>query len=231
MKKEGYTNVFKEEETNLLGIGISPSFAIGQRALLIESDEGNILWDCVPYIDEDTIQKIEALGGIKAIAISHPHFYSSMIAWAERFDCPIYLHEADQKWVMRPSERVHYWSGEYFKLAEDVTVVRLGGHFAGSSVLHWKKGANGKGALLTSDTIYVVADREWVSFMYSYPNLIPLPSSEVKRMVEIVEQYEFDRLYSAWFNRIVEKNAQGIVQKSAKRYIEALETPPIERSV
>ena len=41
-------------------------------------------------------------------------------------------------------------------------------------MLHWPAGANGKGALLTGDIIQVVQDRRYVSFMRSYPNLIPL---------------------------------------------------------
>ena len=55
-----------------------------------------------------------------------------------------------------------------------VTLARIGGHFDGAAVLHWAAGSEGRGALLTGDTITVVQDREWVSFMWSYPNLIPL---------------------------------------------------------
>ena len=56
-----------------------PAFGIGQRALLVRTREGNILWDCVSLIDSDTVALIKALGGIYAIAISHPHYYTSMV--------------------------------------------------------------------------------------------------------------------------------------------------------
>ncbi|WP_211230662.1 hypothetical protein [Alicyclobacillus herbarius] len=59
----------------------------------------------------------------------------------------------------------------------DVTLIHVGGHFAGSAVLHWKAGAEGKGVLLSGDTLSVSADLRWVSFMYSFPNRIPLSAS------------------------------------------------------
>ena len=48
-------------------------------------------------------------------------------------DVPIYLHEADREWVMRPDERIHFWSGDTTKLHESVTLIHCGGHFAGST--------------------------------------------------------------------------------------------------
>ncbi len=166
MQHDGFRNEFKEHEPGLIGIGTTPSFAIGERVLLVQSAKGNILWDCMSLIDDETVTSIERLGSLTAIAISHPHYYSTMVEWADRFDIPIYLHEADQQWVMRPSERITFWSGETYPLSDNMTLIRLGGHFPGGTVLHWKQGAGGKGALLSGDIIQVVADRRWVSFMY-----------------------------------------------------------------
>jgi len=223
MQQEGYHSVIKQEEARLTGIGTEPTFAIGQRALLVQTDRGNVLWDCISFVDDDTVEAIQQLGGIAAIAISHPHYYSSMVEWAERFNAPIYLHEADRQWVMRPDERVHFWSGETKTLLDKLTLVRLGGHFAGGTVLHWPAGASGQGILLSGDIVYVVADSRWVSFMYSYPNLIPLPASEIRRMRATIEAYQFDRLYAAWFERVVQSDAKNVVLKSADRYITAVE--------
>jgi glyoxylase-like metal-dependent hydrolase (beta-lactamase superfamily II) len=221
MQANGSKNTFREYGPHLTGIGTEPQFAIGQRALLVQTDQGNVLWDCISYLDDETAKTVEQRGGIKAIAISHPHFYSSMVDWAERFDARIYLHEADRKWVMRPDERIVFWSEETLSLTDNLTLVRLGGHFAGSTVLHWKNGAEVKGVLLTGDTIQVVADRRWVSFMYSYPNNIPLPSAEVDRMRNTIMAYDFERLYGGWFDAIVEQDAKNVVNRSADRYIQA----------
>src|SRR5579872_6335721 len=171
MRAAGFHNIFKEHEPGLLGIGTEPKFAIGQRALLVQTPKGNILWDCISYLDEATMEKIMQLGSIYAITISHPHYYSSMVEWAENFDTPIFLHELDRQWVMRPSERIQFWSGDQLRLLDDITVLRPGGHFPGSTVLHWPAGADGRGILLSGDTISVAADRNWTSFMYSYPNM------------------------------------------------------------
>src|SRR5437764_1548687 len=98
-------NCLEEEAPLLLGIGSEPEFAIGQRALFVESPGGNLLWDCIALIDGQTTTEIHARGSIRAIAVSHPHFYSSMVEWAERFDTQILLHAAARPWVMRESSR------------------------------------------------------------------------------------------------------------------------------
>jgi hypothetical protein len=226
MHEDGYRNEFREHEPGLIGIGTTPSFAIGERALLVQSQHGNVLWDCMSLIDDETVQGVQRLGGLTAIAISHPHYYSTMVEWAERFDIHVFLHEADRQWVMRPSERIRFWSGGTYPLSDDMLLIRLGGHFAGGTVLHWKRGAEGRGVLLSGDIIQVVADRRWVSFMYSYPNLIPLPASEVQRIKNTIAPCHFERLYGAWFERTVAHDAHEAVLRSADRYIRALGAVP-----
>ena len=221
MKGGSYKNTFKEYEPGLTGIGTEPGFAIGQRAILVQTRQGNVLWDCISYVDDETVAAIQQRGGLKAIAISHPHFFTTMAVWAERFDVPIYLHESLRRWVMRPSERITFWSGETHTFMDDITLVRLGGHFSGSTVLHWPHGAEDKGLLLTADTFQVASDRRWVSFMYSYPNMIPLPASEIRRMREAILPYNFERLYGS-FGGVVASDAKNAVLRSADRYIRAL---------
>ena len=223
MRQDGYHNRFQEHEPRVTGIGTQPTFAIGERALLLQTPQGNVLWDCMTLLDDETAAHIERLGGIQAIAISHPHFYTTMVEWAERFGATIHLHEADRQWVMRPDERISYWSGETLALQDSVTLIRLGGHFPGSTVLHWRDGADGRGILCSGDTIQVVADRNWVTFMYSYPNSLPLPASEIERIRDTIKAYDFERLYGGWFEFIVASDAHDAVVYSADRYIQALQ--------
>ncbi len=89
--------------------------------------------------------------------------------------------------------------------------------------MHWAPGAEGRGALLSGDIVQVVADRRWVSFMRSYPNLIPLPVATVEEMVAKLAPWEFDRIYGAWFDRTVDTDAHGAVRRSAERYRRAIE--------
>ncbi|MCB0035491.1 MAG: MBL fold metallo-hydrolase [Anaerolineales bacterium] len=220
--RETHHNVIKEEEPHLTGIGTEPGFAISQRALLVQTPQGNLLWDCITVLDEATIAAVNELGGIDAIAISHPHYYSSMVEWAHAFDAPIYLHAADQAHVMRPDTAVQFWEGETKPLWDGLTLIRGGGHFEGGTIAHWAAGADGQGVLLTGDIIQVVSDRRYVSFMRSYPNLIPLSAAKVRQVVAAVEPYTYDRIYGAWWRRIVKEDAQAAVHRSAERYIAAI---------
>lgn len=216
-------NSIRFEEPNLIGIGVEPQFAIGQRALLVRTSSGNVLWDCVPLLDPALVEMIKSIGGISAVAISHPHYYTSMIEWSRAFgDIPIYLHAADKKWVMRPAKSIVFWDGETQSLSEGLTLIRCGGHFEGGTVLHWQSGASGNGALLTGDIIQVVADRKHVSFMYSYPNYIPISPTIVKRVVQAVDPFDYERIYGAFWDTVIERDGKVAVIRSAERYLRAI---------
>jgi len=214
------------DDLGLTGIGTTPSFAIGQRALLVRSPGGNVLWDCITLIDDATVDELRKLGGVRAIAISHPHYYSSMVEWGRSFDAPVYVHAADRRWVMRPDPRVERWSGETRALWDGMTLIRAGGHFDGGTVLHWPAGADGRGALLAGDIVQVAQDRRWVSFMYSFPNYIPLRASEIDRIASALEPYAFDRIYGAWWDRNVSTDAKVAFSRSVERYQKALSPRP-----
>jgi glyoxylase-like metal-dependent hydrolase (beta-lactamase superfamily II) len=146
-----------------------------------------------------------------------------MVEWSRAFDAPIYLHADDQQWVMRPDPAIEFWEGETRSLGQGLTLIRAGGHFPGGTVLHWPAGAGGKGALLSGDILQVVSDRRYVSFMYSYPNLIPLPAQTVRQIAATVEPFAFDRIYGAWWHRVVKSDAKAAVALSAQRYVAAID--------
>ena len=216
--RASHSNSLRDEH-GLIGIGTEPRFAIGQRALLVPWGESNLLWDCVTLLDEDTAQAIEARGGLRAIAISHPHYYSAMVEWARRFECPVLLHVADRRWVMRPDPALEFWDGERRELGDGLTLIRCGGHFAGGTVLHR---AAGDGALLAGDIVQVIPDREWVGFMYSYPNLIPLAERDVAAIAAALEPFAFEPIYGAWWDAVIPAGGRAIVGRSAERYARAL---------
>jgi hypothetical protein len=169
-------------------------------------------------VDDATAEEIDRLGGIAAIAISHPHFYAANIDLADAFDARVLLPAADRQWVQRPSPRIEFFDDEV-EPVPGVTVARIGGHFDGAAVLHWAEGSEGRGALLTGDTITVVQDREWVSFMWSYPNLIPLDEGTIDDIARRVERFRFDRIYGGWWGRVVVKDGAAAVRRSADRYV------------
>jgi len=219
--RDGYRNDVREEESNLLGIGISPSFTIGQRALLVQTEHGNVMYDCVSLMDDTAVAAIEEVGGIDFICFSHPHFYDSNVEYSRAFGrAPIVIPEADREHVMRPDPAIEYWDGQPLELVPGVTLIQCGGHFDGSAVLHWADGVDGAGALFVGDSITVVPDRRFVSFMTSYPNLIPMSEAKVKAILDAVEPYEFDRIYGGWWGRNVMSGAKEAVRRSAERYIQ-----------
>ena len=221
---DGHRNELREEQQGLLGIGIDPSFSIGQRALLLQTPGGNVLYDCVSVLDDDAVDRIRSLGGIDFICFSHPHFYDSMVEFSAAFgDAPIVIPKLDREYVMRSDPAIEFWDGKPLELVPGVTLVQCGGHFDGSAVLHWRDGAGGKGALLVGDSITVVPDRRYVSFMTSYPNLIPMSAEKVTGIVTAVEPYDFDRIYGGWWGRNVVSGAKDAVRRSAQRYVTHIE--------
>jgi len=214
----------RDLEPGLLGVGATPGIAIGQRALVVAQPGGGVMWDCTPLVTDVAVKRIKDLGGLRAIAISHPHFFTAMNEWSEALGgVPIVLHQDLQRHVVHEGPRVTYWSGESHSLGQGIALVRGGGHFTGSTWMHWAGGAGGKGAIFTADTIMVTPDTRWVSFMYSYPNLIPLPPREVRRIVATTEPYAFDRIYSAWWDRVLVTDAKARLAASADRYVAAVE--------
>jgi glyoxylase-like metal-dependent hydrolase (beta-lactamase superfamily II) len=165
---------------------------------------------------------VRGVGGLQAIAISHPHYYTCMQDWARAFGCAVHLHAADADWVMRPDPAIRHWDGETLEILPGVTLLRLGGHFPGGAVLHWAAGADGRGAILSGDIVQVAADLEAVSFLWSYPNMMPLAAATVRRIADTLARWRFDRIYGAFPGRQVMSGGAQAVERSAARYIELL---------
>jgi len=211
------------QERALTSFHLQPSFGIGQRAFLLQTPEGNILWDCLSTFDAATVDHIKRRGGVQYICVSHPHYYTSMVEWSREFgNVPIYLHRDDAQWVMRKSPCIEFWSGETKRLLAGLKLVRCGGHFPGGTVLFWPAGAEGKGALLSGDIIQVAPDRRHVGFMWSYPNWIPLGPQASKRVVSAVVQHNFDRIYGAFPKLTIASGAKLVIAESLKRHLHSM---------
>lgn len=207
-------------EPGMSALTVEPAFAIGQRALLVRTPAGNLLWDPPAALDAAAVAQVRALGGIAAIAASHPHFYGAQVEWSAAFEhAPILIPEADQGWVMRPDAAMKTWSGRH-QVLPGLTLVECGGHFPGSAVALWEQGCEGRGALLVGGTIGVLADRRGVSFMYSYPNYLPLSAREVERMMIVLNGLEYERVHGDFES--IDRNGRDAVRRSAQRYLACL---------
>jgi len=201
-------------------IETTPEFGIKQRAILARTPAGNVLWECLALIDDVTIDLLQGLGGVAAIAISHPHYYTTMVEWSHALGgVPIHLHAADREWVMRPDPVVQFWDGDTRPIGPGLTLARLGGHFEGGTVLHWAGWQEGRGVLLSGDILQVVPSGH-VSFMWSYPNLIPLSAAKVRRMAALLEPFQFDAVYGSFSGRgQIDTSAKQAVAASVARYV------------
>jgi glyoxylase-like metal-dependent hydrolase (beta-lactamase superfamily II) len=224
---EGRRNELSDLEPGLFQVATRPQVAIGQRALIVETAAGNVMWDCVSLVDDESVAALRARGGLSAIAISHPHFYASMVSWSTAFDdCPIYVHAADKEWVQYTGSGLRFWQGETTEILPGITLINTGGHFEGSTALHSAQGCEGRGMLLVGDSLTVVMDRRYLSFMYSYPNLIPLPAHAVRRIAASVRPFAFERIYGGWDGRNVSSAGKEAIERSAERYVRFLEHLP-----
>jgi hypothetical protein len=204
-------------EPGLDGITVEPSVGIGQRALLVRTPAGNLLWDPPGYLDDALVDSVRARGGLAAVASSHPHMFGAQVEWSHRFSgVPVYVQALDREWLQRDDPVVTRWE-EQVEVLPGVRLLRIGGHFAGSAVAHFV-GADGKGVLLSGDTVACTPDERWVSFMRSFPNKIPLSAAVVGRVADRVLRLDFDRLYDNFGGR-VSSDAVDWVRRSADRYM------------
>ncbi|KAL7006518.1 hypothetical protein EMMF5_003939 [Cystobasidiomycetes sp. EMM_F5] len=164
-----------------------PSFGIGQRSFLIkDGDNGLVVWDCVAFIDDETLSFIDKISNGKGIAhmvVSHPHYYSSTAVWAATFpQMQVWLAKVDfiefyQRFDIRQAyEKMHsaYTASDdnasiagRLQLLEETqtsipdfpnfSILLLGGHFPGSIVLLWKD------VLFVADTIQVILSARYKS--------------------------------------------------------------------
>ena len=221
--QSGRTATVDELEPGLVGITVEPRVGIGHRPLIVRTSNGNVLWDAPGFFDNALIEEIKRLGGIVAIACSHPHLTGLSVSLSKLFGgVPVWYGEDDQRWVRRPDDVIRFWRGTQ-EVLPGVTLVQCGGHFPGSAVLHWADGAGGRGAILTGDTIRVNTDRKTVSFMRSFPNLIPLPPRSIRKIEGAVAPLTFDRIYSGFGDELLAAGAQEAIRFSAQRYIDWIE--------
>ncbi|KAI5847406.1 beta-lactamase-like protein [Morchella snyderi] len=208
------------ENSLITSIWTEPKFAIGQRAFLIQTERGNILWDLITYLDQETINIINALGGLKAIIISHPHYYTTYAVWARTFNCPVYIASEDHSWLCRRDdtislEQIDTLTFQPLRDYNGLVAIKVGGHFPGSMVLYHKLGA----ALFIADSIVTVpsalyhVDRHpgtaTYSFMWSIPNMIPLPPSKIMKIINRLEGYQYQSTFGAFNGLDVRTSAEG----------------------
>ena len=213
---DGHRLVHERLESGLHRFNREPALGIGQWTYLVQTPAGNLIWDPPNHVDDQLVDAIAELGGAALIVASHPHMYGAQVSLSHRLGhVPVLVHALDRGWVRREDPVIREWSGTA-EVLPGVTLVEAGGHFPGAAVAHI---ATDGGVLLVGDTLVPVRAAGWVTFMRSYPNSIPLSPRLVQRIVDRLEPYEFDRVYSL-LGRIVPADAKNAVRRSAQRYVD-----------
>ncbi|MDC7121938.1 hydrolase [Cellulomonas fimi] len=216
LRSEGHGVAVRELEPDLFGLTVAPGVGIAQESKLLRTPTGMLLWDPLGYVDDAAVAAVRALGDVVAVAASHPHMFGVQVEWSRALGgVPVLVSAADAGWVQRPDPCIETWEGEREALP-GVVLSQPGGHFAGSAVVHWAAGAEGRGVLLSGDTIFANPDRT-ASFMRSYPNRIPLSGAVALRVAAHVARRPFDRLYNN-FDGVIPADASAVVQRSAERH-------------
>ncbi len=209
-----------EPDDGLLGVGVDGGFGIPQRALVVATGAGTILWDCVSLVTDEAI---EAVGPVDLIAISHPHFYASMVEWSDAYGgIPILVHADDASWIARPAPQIETWSGRRHRLGPTAELLHLPGHFPGSAALHWTDAPDQRSALLTGDSLHVAADRRHVSVMHSVPNHVPVGPATIRELRKRLEGLHFDDVYGFTWGLNIIGGADDAVRQSLDRYLAAI---------
>jgi glyoxylase-like metal-dependent hydrolase (beta-lactamase superfamily II) len=206
------------QNKDIYSITTTPKLAIGQRALLIKTpSHGNVLWDCLTLLDRETKHWINSQGGLQAIVISHPHYYTTHLTWGHEFNCPVYISGLDAEWCQRKDlwgiRRLLSDDGAT-EIVPGVTAITTGGHFPGSLVLHTDascepEGVDGerKGRLFIADTLVTVPSALYsknrppgttsYGFYWSIPNMIPLSPDSIQGIWKALEGWEFGSTHGA----------------------------------
>lgn len=220
LRESGHRTVWERDAINpqIWSFWTEPKVAIGQRAMLLQTSHGNVMWDMITLLDAETIKRITELGGLAAIVISHPHYYTTIHDWSACFpDTPIYLGAGDREWLVDPAGRpsnIHFLTALHHPILPGVTAVLSGGHFPGSLCLHWDE------QLFIADTIFTVPSaqnpepgKEGVTsynFWYSVPNRIPLSPLQVWDIWKSVKDLEFHSTFGAFWGMDVRSSEEEI---------------------
>ncbi|KDQ49934.1 hypothetical protein JAAARDRAFT_142645 [Jaapia argillacea MUCL 33604] len=226
------------DDERIIRIVTEPPIGIGQTPFVICTSSGILIWDCGSYLSQDTVDSILALTSpskpLLGIAISHPHFFGASVMWAKNLGCKVFMCELDREWFMRKEDSeavdvVEFWKGERKNFGEALTVIRCGGHFPGSCVLHWNRSLESlptsitsltkKGVVFCSDTFMVAPDRKTLSFMWSYPNQIPLPPKDVQTIWNSLRPFQFDDIYGAWPGRLCLNEGRERLLDAARYFV------------
>lgn len=120
---------------------------------------------------------------------------------------------------MREDACLRFWNGHTNEILPGLTLIRCGGHFPGATVLHVADLSQGRGAVLSGDTLQVLPDSSHLGFMRSYPNYIPLGDATVAKIADRMSSWQFEAIYGAFWGATILSDGRGAFERSIARHL------------
>lgn len=243
--KTSFELVPEPEDERIIRVKLEPPVAIGQTPFILLTAQGVVVWDCCGFVSVDLMRRIQQqspTGKVLAIFISHPHFFGTSLTWAKLLDCKVFISKPDRLWYQRglesapPHPDIAARKNFVVEVDQDtftlphlpsITLVRCGGHFPGSNVLHWDRDADAPekqaqrgAAVLCADTFMVMPDRKRFTFAYSFPNNIPLPPHHVERIWTQMRSFNWSATYGGWPGRHILTDSRATLLRCARYYVQ-----------
>jgi glyoxylase-like metal-dependent hydrolase (beta-lactamase superfamily II)/ferredoxin len=172
---------FPEPVDGLPGVmfcGYASASSYGAASWLVRRPDGNVLVDS-PRWAAALADRIEALGGVATMVLTHRDDVADHAAWRDRFGCERVIHAADVSSDTRGCERI---LDAETPLAPDLVAIPVPGHTRGSlALLHGP-------ALFSGDHVWATDDQQALECgrdvcWYSWP--------EQRRSIEKLAAYAF----------------------------------------
>jgi glyoxylase-like metal-dependent hydrolase (beta-lactamase superfamily II) len=187
-----HTEIVQLEE-DIWRFYVRPNLGIRHYAFFIQRPGGNVLMDMQPILTNDLAAWIGAKGGLKAIVLSHPHYYGAMDDFSTRFHAPVWIHATDRDWAVG-YPNVECLDAEDHSFDETLGMIHIPGQFEGGLCLLY---ARHRGILFTGDTLMVSPTTGELSAWKSTPRQVPYTRDEFHVIREGILALEFDQLYAS----------------------------------
>ena len=198
---------WQQEKGGITVLRSEPGLGIGPNGYLIALPGGNLLFESPAWFSAGALAMIEAAGGVRWMAASHPHAYGGMWQIQERFAPEIVaIQRADLPWT--GTLRVNRPYDERLEIAPGAELLHTGGHFDGHAVLLRRD----RRVLFAGDMVkFHLADNPpGISTHKGFNRRIPMSHAEIRRYREVVAPLEFDEIHTTF-----EHAPQGVGTRAA----------------
>ncbi len=182
-----------EDEHGIVTFRSDPSLGIGPSGYLIPLPGGNLLFENPPWYSDEALKFIRQRGGVRWLAASHPHAYGALWRAQEAFSPEaVFIGTADLPWT--GAFRATHPYEEPLEIVPGASLVPVGGHFDGQSVLHLRD----RRILFAGDMVKFHANPPGISTHKAFNRRVPMSHGEIRRYRDAVAPLDFAEVYTTF---------------------------------